>query len=138
MQGKELTGLLIDNSKCEARGCTITDNLDSFYKTLGCETIDIVTRYINGQAFDIVIDDDGKFIKDNPPAIRCFHEGKPADVIVGKVFICHANEEGELTDITEDDMKSLMSSLSVGHMEDGKKILFLDATYYPEDVMRSC
>lgn len=136
MQGQELKGLLIDNSKCEARGCTITDDLDSFYKVLDCETIDIVTRYINGQPFELVIDDEGKSVEGNLPAVRCFLDGQLTDLIVGKVFICHANAEGELTSITEEEMKAIMDTLHIGLTKDDKKILLLDATYYPEGAMR--
>lgn len=55
---KQIKGVFIDVENATASARTIEKSLDGYYKLLGCDTIDIVERLIDGRLFSIVCDDD--------------------------------------------------------------------------------
>ena len=61
----EITGVLVNPDEKTVKKVTIEKSLDSYYKTLDCSCIDIVTRKIGGRRFDIICDDEGLY-KDDP------------------------------------------------------------------------
>ena len=90
------------------KNITVIDDLDSFYQTLECGCIDIVTRLINGKPYSIICDDNGKF-KPNVPTILTFKDDDVVEYIVGRVLIVgETDEEDELTSLSEKDVEGVM------------------------------
>lgn len=104
----KIKGILIDVEEgLEAKRMEIIDSLDTYYEILKCSCIDIANRDIGGKRYDIVCDDEGLF-KDAvyPSAIG---RGKNV-MLVGNIFIAGvADDEGELTSLTDDDVDNIMS-----------------------------
>ena len=92
------------------KNISVPDCLDSFYQTLGCDLIEIISRNINGKPYEIICDEEGRFKDGNAPSILTFHGGEIVEDIVGKILIVGtADDEGELTSLSEDDVKGILS-----------------------------
>lgn len=94
-----IKGILLSND--HPRLIEIEDDLQTYYRILNCDCIDIVHRNIGGKFFDIVCDDEA-LLKENPQfrAIsKCRRDG-----LFGNLFIC--NHDGEnLSSLSEDDIR---------------------------------
>ena len=95
---------LIDVDEKKAKAVDIDTSLESLYETLKVGTIDIVSRKVGGRWFDIVCDDEG-LLKDNPKPSAVSPEGKV--MLVGNLLFFHNDGEGNLTELTEDDIDHL-------------------------------
>lgn len=82
----------------------ISGDLDSLYRVLDVDTIDIVVRKIGDNHFDIVCDDEGLF-KD--PVLPSMLTRKGEALLVGNLFVCHHDEQGNLTSLTDDEAKMI-------------------------------
>lgn len=79
------------------------EGLDDYYRLIGCDCIDIVTRKIGRKVYDIIVDDEG-LLKDDPVISAIDNLGRV--MLVGSLIICGlADEEGELTDLTPKDIE---------------------------------
>ena len=77
--------------------------LQDYYDLIHCDCIDIVTRRIGRKWYDIICDDEGTFVDD--PLISAVDDFGRV-MLVGNLIICGlANGEGELTDLTSNDIK---------------------------------
>lgn len=79
----------------------IADDIDSFYKSLHCDLIDIIHRQINGHDVCIVCDDEGLLKPENKIALIINHPPYPdPEIIVGRIFITGIeDDEGNLTSL---------------------------------------
>ncbi len=78
----------------------IEDNLNVFYKMLNCKTIDIVTRKIGNNYYDIICDDNGIF-KDVP--ITSAIDNKNKSALVGNLLVVGLpNDDGDLQGLTDE------------------------------------
>jgi len=99
------------------------DSLEQLYKILNCDCIDIVVRSIGGIEFDIVCDDNGLLI-DNP---RVSANSDIFGSLFGNLFVCHHDYDGNLTSISEEDLKNIQDHMGISIGEDFvKPLLFLD------------
>lgn len=81
----------------------IQDDIQEFYKLIGCRTIDIVNRKIGRKRFDIICDDEGLFTE-SPKISAIDNLGKP--MLVGNLIIVGtADEEGNLVGLTDNEAK---------------------------------
>lgn len=112
MSKKLLRGVLVDVEKETASVVEIPDELEEFYKILKCDCIDITVRAIGGKCrkkFDIVCDDEG-LLKEPQKISAIDNMGNPQ--LVGNLFIVGgADEEGNLTSLSEYDESYLMSKI---------------------------
>lgn len=83
----------------------IEDNLKVFYKLIGCEYVDITRRKIGDKYYDIICDDEGLY-KENPIISAVDNTYKP--MFVGNLIISKADDEGELIDLSENDIKQIL------------------------------
>ena len=83
----------------------IEDKLPVFYELIGCQYIDIVRRKIGDKYYDVICDDEGTF-KENPIVSAVDTQFKP--MLVGNLIISKADGEGELIDLSEDDIKQIL------------------------------
>ena len=94
--------LLIDSGRGEDRVVETEGGLDNYYKLLDCELIDITTRSIGGELFDIILDDEG-LLKDDRIVSAVDKKGHPA--LVGNLLISKADEEeGRQIGLTDDEI----------------------------------
>ena len=78
----------------------IEDNLNVFYKMLNCKTIDIVTRKIGNNYYDIICDDNGLW-KDVPKTSAIDNKNKSA--LVGNLLVVGLpNDDGDLQGLTDE------------------------------------
>ena len=120
---KKLLGVLVDVENEEAKVIEIADNLDEFYKTLNCDTIDIVKRKIGIKHFYIVCDDNGLF-QEQPKISAIDNLGEV--MLVGNLFIVSGDNEGNLVGLTNEESKYIMErvkTLNTRNFPDGYPIL---------------
>ena len=111
MSEKKLTGVIVMPDKGKAEKATITDSLDSFYNVLDCTTIDIVERRIGGKYYDIICDDEAP-LKELPLVSGV--DGLIRPMLFGRLFICHHDDEGGLTSLSEEEVKAVLSNCHHG------------------------
>lgn len=100
----EITGYLIHVNSGTAGPITIEKSLDSYYNILNCDCIDIVTRAIAGEKYDIVCDDEA-LLKDNP-LISAIDDGlNPA--LCGNLFVVRFDGNEDLASLDERDIRHI-------------------------------
>lgn len=99
---------LIDVYNRERGEVDVKNELEAFYEKLDCRCIDIVVRKVNGVEFDIMCDDEGLFREDCRPSAFTA-EGDP--MLVGNLMFFHHDAEGNLTEISDDEMRLLKNSI---------------------------
>jgi hypothetical protein len=112
-------GVLIDVESAlnGASVMEVVDELDTYYEILKCSCIDIVNRQIGEKRYDIVCDDEGLFKDQIRPS--AFGRGKTV-MLVGNLFIAgEANEDGELTSLSEDECMDILSHVARAFSKDG-------------------
>lgn len=105
---KTIRGFLIDPENNIAEERTIEKSLDSYYATLRCSCIDIVSRVIGGECYDIICDDEG-LLKDEPYVAAVDHYGNVA--FVGAIFLVNYDGGEDVTDLSDDDIANLSAHL---------------------------
>lgn len=83
----------------------VEDNLKVFYELIGCQYIDIVRRKIGDKYFVVICDDEGLF-KENP--IISAVDTKFEPMFVGNLIISNADDDGNLIDLSEKDIKQIL------------------------------
>ena len=73
-------------------------SLEDMYREIGCDTIDITSRKVNGKKFDFIVDDEG-LLKDNP-RVSAVYAGTLEPALVGTLIICSHDAGGHTTDIS--------------------------------------
>ena len=122
---KTLKGVLVNTKDNTIKECTLeyNDFLPSIYGLLDCDTIDIVARRFGNQTYSIVCDDEGLFKEKVIPAVITFHDGQVVEQLVGNVFICSQDDEGELASLTHEQVE---------------EICRVQAEFYDEKTLRTC
>lgn len=107
MSKKLLRGVLVDVENEKVSVVKIPDELDEFYKILGCSCIDIVNRKIGRKRFEIVCDDEG-LLKDTPKISAIDNLGNVQ--LVGNLFIVGSEViDGNLTGLEPADAAYVLS-----------------------------
>lgn len=104
----------------------IEDKLDVFYELIGCRCIDIVRRKIGNKYFDVICDDEGA-LKDDPVVSAVdtqFHH-----MLVGNLIISRADDEGNLIDLSEEDIKQILQHTKTYFTLSNKVYPALQMTY---------
>ena len=102
--------LLLDVKNREVK--TVEANgLDDYYELIGCRTIDIISRSIGDVEVEIVLDDEGDLVK-NPKVSAIGIDGTP--MLYGNLLIAsgRVTDDGELTELTEDEVAELMNNIA--------------------------
>lgn len=122
-QRKKLVGVLVSVSNpttgkkrenATATRIEFEDSLDDFYRLIGCNCVDIVTRkvYDAKKPFAIILDDNGLLYGDAITSAVTFHERQNRFVerLVGNLLIVKDGEEGELASLDESEVKAILAS----------------------------
>ena len=121
---KKIKAILVDVEKENVKVIEIERNLDTYYKLIGCQCIDIVTRSIGGKLYDIICDDEGLFY-DKPKISAIDKHFQP--MLVGNLIITGvANNAGNLTSLTDDDVEHVMKyvrEFRTNFFPDGYKVV---------------
>ena len=88
----------------------IENKNEVFYKYLQCDAIDVAYRNFNGKRYTVICDDMGYFREGNLK-VALFQKENKGNPIVGNVIISKTDTFGELTDLSEDDIKNVFSTL---------------------------
>lgn len=101
---KKINVFEVNAEKHDFGSRVIGKDLNSYYKAIGCRLIDIQSRKVGKKWYDFIIDDEGLFSE--APVPTAFNEdGTP---FVGTILVAGAaDDEGELTDLTDDDVQNL-------------------------------
>ena len=114
---KTIRGFLIDPENNIAEERTIEKSLDSYYATLRCSCIDIVSRPIFNRNFDIICDDEALLTCDPyPSALSVLHDV----ALCGPIFVVRFDGKDDVTDLEPGDTEFL--SGLVGYYEKGDKL----------------
>lgn len=91
------------------------NQLQDMYKLIGCETVEhfsICTH--KGNVFDVWLDEEGKLVNPNKrPCIPIMYKGELRDVIVGNCIITKSNPEGDIEEITEEEVNEFLEFLKI-------------------------
>ena len=105
---KNITGMLIRTDGTKASFKTIPANLESYYKTLDCELIDIVNRqvgYDKKYRFNIICDDEALL---KSPAIASARSHNFDYCLYGNLFVVGIDKEtGDIRSLTKDEREHL-------------------------------
>lgn len=100
------------------------DGLQDYYKYIGTDVIDIVTRRIGGEHYEIICDDEGLF-KEYPKISAIDDMGQP--MLVGNLLIAGGvDNEGNLEPVEIEDIEYVMQfiqTMYTRHYPDGYKML---------------
>ena len=101
-------------------------NLETFYKLLDCNTIDIVKRsFCNGQYY-IVCDDEALIREDRKPALSYASSDFYCNVY-GNIIICKPSDhdDRDFDSLTKSDLFKLSMSTRVLVTEQGCRVVFI-------------
>lgn len=100
---KKITGYLIDVQNGTAGHVTIDKSLESYYKILNCEFIDITHRVIVGEQreFDIICDDEALMNDDARLSAVDTHGNM---MLFGNLFVVKFDGVDDEMSLTEDDI----------------------------------
>ena len=79
---------------------------------LGCDTLEHHGLKIDGEAFDLWLDDMGKLL-DPPkyPAVPLLYNGSLYDVVVGNVIVSKSTPDGDTVGLTEEEVQKFLDYL---------------------------
>ena len=112
----EIQCYLVDPVSGEYGSCKIVDTLENLYQILGCDSIEIVKRRINGIWFTVVCDGEGR-LKPNNKVSGVNHEEFPE--FVGPILIFNGCDSPNLMPLTDAEVRYVDAFLLKGAFSDG-------------------
>lgn len=108
----------IDTENSSSRVIETEGGLENYYKLLNCNRIDISSRMIDGQYFDIILDDEGLFREGNKIS-AVSEDGRPQ--LVGSLLICNYDGQGGESGLSDEDVEKISRRLAIATSPDGEK-----------------
>ena len=102
--------LLLDVKNRDVKMVEAND-LEDYYRLIGCRTIDIVSRTIGDVKVEIVLDDEGALV--NKPKVSAIDiDGTP--MLFGNLLVAsgRVTEDGELTELTRAEIDEIMDNIA--------------------------
>ena len=102
--------LLLDVKNRDVKMVEAND-LDDYYRLIGCRTIDIVSRTIGDVKVEIILDDEGALV--NKPKVSAIDiDGTP--MLCGNLLVAsgRVTEDGELTELTKAEVDEVMDNIA--------------------------
>ena len=102
--------LLLDVKNRDVKMVEAND-LEDYYRLIGCRTIDIVSRSIGDVRVEIVLDDEGAII-DKPKVSAIDIDGTP--MLFGNLLVAsgRVTDDGELTELTRAEIDEIMDNIA--------------------------
>ena len=104
MKDKFITGVFYNPVEGIPRMVTIPNNLQSFYELLNVNVIDIVEYKIEGQYYDIIVDDEGLLKEGTLPSASTINGSV---MLFGPIFICRSDKQGNECSIKEGELEKI-------------------------------
>ena len=102
--------MLINTEKTAPEIRTTPGGLAEWYKLIGCQIIDIQERYIDGAAYDFIIDEEAP-LKDGAKVSAIYKDGQPC--FIGNLVICKYDGEGGETGLDEEDINRIKKHVAI-------------------------
>ena len=103
--------------------------LPRMYGLLDCDTIQVVERKIANKWHDIICDEEGLFKQHNIPSVITLDENDEIiEQVVGSVFVCGHDDEGEFVSMSEQEIAQVISTLTPVVNAKGETLKVLVAT----------
>lgn len=131
VQGKPITGVLIDKDSPVIKAVTIKDCLDDYYRVLDCDTIEHTYRVIGGVEYDLICDEEGGPMLD-PDAVCTAIDSERRKQIFGNIFIVLGNDEtGEWESLTDEDVENILHHAYLYRDDEGtiRPLIQMDGPY---------
>lgn len=112
-----MRALLITKDDVKVVKSTGESDLEFFYKNIECDCIDIVARKVGGKVFEIVCDDEG-LLKESPRP-SAISKNNEVELVGNLMFFHGVDSEGDLIDITKDDVKTIRDNIFFAITGDG-------------------
>ena len=110
---------IIDTKKRKSYISEIKDELEDYYRVIGCRLIDIQSRAIDGVYYDFICDDEGLFTE-KAIVSAVSQDGKPQ--LVGSIIICKYDETtGGEKGLEDEDIKRISDRLAIATSPDGER-----------------
>lgn len=115
MANKKVKGILIDvlNNECRIEEISYNTNdknyLNAYYNVLKCDCFDIARRKIGEHYYDIYCDDEGLLKSGLKPSTLTFDGDRIIEVLMGNVFVCSHNEDGDTISLTDAEIIEVLS-----------------------------
>lgn len=104
---KKITGVLLDAENGTIGIATLDDDLHAFYAALHCDLIDITSRRIGDEYYNIICDDEG-FFKEFPKLTAVDRNNGP--MFVGSLFVVGpVDAEGNLESLSEGECQTILA-----------------------------
>lgn len=102
--------LFLDVENREVKTVEAND-LEDYYRLIGCRTIDIVSRTIGDVKVEIILDDEGALVN-NPKVSAIDIDGTP--MLFGNLLVAsgRVTEDGELTELTQEEIDEIMDNIA--------------------------
>lgn len=110
---------IINGNDNECGEIDVEPRLSEYYRLIGCDCIDIAVREIHGHPYNIVLDDEGLFKPNRVTAISMRSDifGN-RERLVGTLLIFGLDEEGDLTDLTDDEVLQIQRHMVMAIFSD--------------------
>lgn len=102
-----MKAVVINNGKAEYK--EVENNLQGYYREIGCDIITITYRQINGKEFCIICDDEGLF---KSPLVVTAVDAAGHPALVGGLIICSAEGGEDFEGIEREDALRILSAIS--------------------------
>ena len=103
-----LKTILIDVKNMATEVVEINDDIDTFHELIGCRCIDITTRKVAGEYYDIMCDDEGLLIDDAIPS-AITPDGYVQ--LVGNLMLFKNDDSGNLMSLSDKDIKRIRDKI---------------------------
>lgn len=103
----KLTGIYVNAKDHTATPATIENKLQAYYDLLDVSTIDIVSRNIGGEYYDIICDDEA-LLKEKPVLSMIDTGCNP--MLFGNLFIVKHDGEGNEISLKQADIKRILGN----------------------------
>lgn len=111
MKQKRITAVLVDTEKEIFGIVNIPNELDAFYKVLGCRCIDITTRRIGKTVAEIICDDEGLLVE--APKISAINNLGEAQLAGSILIVGNGDSDGNLTSLSNEDANHILSCVQL-------------------------
>ena len=103
-----LKTILIDVKNKAIEVVEINDDIDTFHELIGCRCIDITTRKVAGEYYDIMCDDEG-LLKDDAIPSAITPDGYVQ--LVGNLMLFKNDNSGNLISLSDKDIKRIRGKI---------------------------
>lgn len=102
---RPVRGVLLDTVNNTIREHTMNGTLEDIYDALNCRCFDIAERKIAGEYFSVYCDDEG--LLNQAPIVSAMSKTE-GPMLVGSLFICRHDEEGDTVSLTDSEIKRVL------------------------------